>query len=225
VDEVFALRRRMVRLLTVVLFPLLTLLVLLAPVFIPWLFGPEWTAAVVPTQILTGAGAATVVIDAAGTVLMASGRARAMLLYGVAHFAVYIAAVFVASSRGLVPVCIAAAGVHAIFVVVAYQVLLRGRGERALRFLWRDISAATVSCVALVVAALPVELALSAGAVSALPHLLLVAGAGLTGYLAVLRVAFGTAWRDLVAFVVRVLPARSVGRVIRRVPLLAGRSS
>ena len=82
----FALRRRMVRLLTVVVFAPLTCLVLLAPVLIPWLFGPAWEPAVLPTQILAGAGAATVVIDAVGTVLMAAGRSRAMLGYGVAHF-------------------------------------------------------------------------------------------------------------------------------------------
>ena len=70
-DELFALRRRMVRLLTVVLFPLLALLVILAPVVVPWLFGPAWEPAVLPTQILAGGGAATIVIDAVGSALMA----------------------------------------------------------------------------------------------------------------------------------------------------------
>jgi hypothetical protein len=36
----FELRQRMVRLLTVVIFPLLTSLVLLPPTVVPWVFGP-----------------------------------------------------------------------------------------------------------------------------------------------------------------------------------------
>ena len=40
---------------TVLLFPLLALLVLLAPVVVPWLFGPAWEPAVLPTQILAAA--------------------------------------------------------------------------------------------------------------------------------------------------------------------------
>ena len=60
----------MVRLLTVVLFPLIAVLAITAPEVIPWMFGPQWSEAVVPTQILCGAGAATLVIDAVGTTLM-----------------------------------------------------------------------------------------------------------------------------------------------------------
>ena len=140
--------------------PLLAALVVLAPVIVPWLFGPAWEPAVVPTQILAGAGAATVVIDAVGSVLMATGRTRAMLLYGVAHFAVYVAAILFASRYGLTAVCVAAVSIHLIFAVVAYSVLLRGRAERTLRFFWDDVGAATVSCVALVAVAVPVNLAL-----------------------------------------------------------------
>src|SRR5439155_6113348 len=73
-EEMAALRGQMVRLLTIVLFPLLVLLAVLAPVFVPWLFGPAWAPAVVPTQILALGGAATLVIDAVGAALMAQGR-------------------------------------------------------------------------------------------------------------------------------------------------------
>src|SRR3954470_13078780 len=115
-DAMYALRRRMVRLLTIVVFPLLTCLAILAPVVVPWVFGPEWQPAVLPTQILAGAGAATVVIDAVGTVLMAEGRTRAMLGYGVAHFTVYVSAVLLGSRWGLAGVSVAAVGVHLIFL-------------------------------------------------------------------------------------------------------------
>ena len=73
-DEMLALRGRMVRLLTVMLFPALVVLALLAPTLVPWLFGPAWEPAVLPTQILAAAGAACLVIDQVGAVLMAAGR-------------------------------------------------------------------------------------------------------------------------------------------------------
>ena len=145
-DELFVLRRRMVRMLAMTVFPLLLGLVVLAPVVIPWVFGPAWEPAVLPTQLLAGAGAATVVIDAVGTVFMATGRSRALLGFGVAHFVVYIAVVLFASRWGVTGVAIAASGVHLAFVVVAYQMLLHGRTEKTLRFLWQDVSAAVVSC-------------------------------------------------------------------------------
>ena len=203
----FALRRRMVRMLTVVLFPLLVGLVLLAPVVIPWLFGPAWEPAVLPTQILAGAGAATVVIDAVGTVFMATGRSRALLGYGVAHFVVYIAVVLVASRWGVTGVAIAASGVHIVFVVVAYAMLLHGRPESPLRFLWADVSAATVSCAAMAAAALPIELALRSSGAPPIAHLAIVgAVAPRRTYLTALRLWFKDAWRDLSALLRRVLP-------------------
>jgi PST family polysaccharide transporter len=213
-EAMFVLRRRMVRLLTVVVFPLLVGLVILAPVVVPWLFGPAWKPAVLPTQILAGAGAATVVIDAVGTMLMAAGRARAMLGYGVAHFAVYVGAVFVASTHGLAAVSIAAVSVHMIFLVVAYHLLLRGRDEPTLRFLWDDVSAAVVSCAALVAVALPVDAAVHD--FPAVPHIVLVGAAAAIAYFTALRVWFPRDWRDLMTLVARVLPTGRLRAVAGR---------
>jgi O-antigen/teichoic acid export membrane protein len=224
-DAMFELRRRMVRLLTVVVFPLLALLVLLAPVVVPWLFGPAWEPAVLPTQILAGAGATTVVIDAVGSVLMAAGRARALLGYGIAHFAVYAGAVLFASGHGLAAVSAAAVIVHFAFLIVAYRVLLRDRAEPTLRFIWGDVSAATVSCVALVAVAWPAGVALEVAAVPVIVHIALVCGIGSVAYLATLRIGFVQDYRDLIRLVRRVLPDRPVRAAARRVPVLAGRSS
>ena len=224
-EEMLELRRRMVRLLTVTVFPLLVGLVVLAPVVVPWIFGPAWNEAVLPTQLLAGAGAATVVIDAVGSVFMATGRGRALLGFGVAHFVVYIACVLFASSWGVTGVAIAASGVHLVFVVVAYRLLLQGRSESTLRFLWRDVSAATVSCAAMAAAAVPVELALRGAGAPVLVHLVCVGAAGGTTYLLALRLGFHDAWSDLSALFRRVIPVRRVRAVVRRVPVPAGRSS
>jgi O-antigen/teichoic acid export membrane protein len=223
-EEMFVLRRRMVRLLTLVIFPLLTGLVVLAPVVVPWIFGPAWTSAVLPTQLLAGAGAATVVIDSVGTVFMATGRSRAILGFGVGHFVVYIAIVLVASRWGVTGVSIAASSVHLVFVVVAYRMLLHGRPEKTLRFLWQDVSAATVACVAMAGVAVPVEMALRTSGAPAVAHLVLVGAAGAAAYLLALRLWFRAAWADLMTLVRRVLPIRRAQAVARRVPLLAGRS-
>jgi lipopolysaccharide exporter len=213
-EEMFVLRRRMARLLTVAVFPMLVSLTVLAPVIVPWLFGPAWIPAVVPTQILAAGGAATVVIDGVGAVLMAAGRARAMLGYGVAHFVVYAGAVVFASSYGLVGVSVAAGVVHSAFVIVAYQVLLRDRVKRTLRFMWEDLSAASISCVAFLVVAWPLNVALARAGVAAPLQVLLVSAAGLMAYVAVLRTWFPAAWGDLVALLRRLLPAWRLRRAM-----------
>jgi O-antigen/teichoic acid export membrane protein len=224
-EELYALRKRMVRMLTLVVFPLLASLVVLAPVAVPWIFGPAWEGAVLPTQILAGAGAATVVIDAVGTVLMATGRARAILGYGIAHFVVYVGAVLAGANWGLAGVSIAAVSTHLVFLVVAYQVLLSDPGWRPVKLLWDDVSAATVACVALVAAAWPLSSALGEAGAPAFVHLVVVGAVSAVPYLTVLRLWFPDAWRDLSALIRRVLPARPLQAAVRRLPLPAGRSS
>jgi O-antigen/teichoic acid export membrane protein len=215
--EMFALRRRMVQLLTVSVFPLLIGLVLLAPDVVPWIFGPEWKPAVLPTQILAGAGAATVVLDAVGSALMAAGRARALLGFGVAHFSVYVVAIFFASSYGLAAVAAASSVVHAIFTVVAYRMMLTDHEEGALRCLWKDVQPAAVSCLAMAAVAVPVAWGLaSAGAPPAL-HVAAVAPLAAAVYLGSLRLWFAGPWRDLSGMVRRVLPHEALQAAVRRV--------
>ena len=82
----------------------------------PFVFGARWASAVVPVQILALGGASTLVINAAGTVLMAKGRARALLGYGFAHFIVYGITVMLVVQWGIVAVAIDASVVHSIFL-------------------------------------------------------------------------------------------------------------
>jgi lipopolysaccharide exporter len=225
VEDLFLLRRRMVQLLCVLLFPVMACLSILAPVVIPWLFGPEWEPAVLPTQILTGAGAATVIIDQVGAVLMARGRSRALLGYGVAHFVVYIGAVVVASRWGLGGVAIAAVVVHGIFLVIAYQVMLHDRPEPVLSVIWGDVSAATTSCAVLALAAVPTDLLLDGVGAPALVQIVAVSAVAAVAYLGTLRIGFDDAWSDLAALLRRVLPARRVRAIVAAEPVAAGRAS
>ena len=143
-------RGHMVRLIAILTFPLLAVLAITAPELVPWLFGAEWTPAVVPMQILAVGGASTLVIDAVGVALMASGRPRALLGFGFGHFGVYAGAVLLATPWGLAGVAAAAAIVHTAFMVVAYVLMVRGTDESWVRHMWADVGPATVGSLGLV---------------------------------------------------------------------------
>jgi lipopolysaccharide exporter len=225
-EELTRLHRQMVRLLTIMLFPLLVLLSITAPVLIPFVFGARWTAAIVPVQILAVGGASTLVIDAAGTVLMAKGRAHALLGYGFGHFIVYGLTVLLVVRFGIVAVAIDAAVVHTAFLVVAYVLILNDSPERPLRRLWDDIAPAIVSCLGLTAFALPLSLGLTAVHVPAVPWLAAVALVGAVAYLLSLRACFPATWRSQSAILERILPAhRHLSGVKRRMAAAAARTS
>jgi lipopolysaccharide exporter len=207
-DELHRLHRQMVRMLTILLFPLLALLAIGAPVLVPLCFGSDWSGAVVPVQILAIGGASTLAIDAAGTVLMATGRTRALLGYGVAHFLAYGAAVVIVAGHGIVAVAVAGSVVHTAFLFVAYALVLRDSEEAPLRRLWSDIGPATVTSLCLVATGLPAGLGLTAAGIPAVPWLLGVGLASIPTYLLALRLLFPAAWREQRSALARILPRR-----------------
>jgi len=218
-EEMAVMRGQMVRLLTIVLFPLLVVLAIVAPVLVPWLFGSAWAPAVVPTQILAVGGAATLVIDAVGAALMAQGRPKALLGYGTVHFGVYALTVLVVSPLGLTAVAISAAAVHGLFLIAAYALMLRRVPERTLPCLWHDIAPATVSCVGLAVTAVPAAILASATHAPAIIQLASVVVMGAPAYLLTIRAIFPEAWRLLGAVVQRFLPVHRLPWVRRRFAL------
>lgn len=60
--------------LALVVFPLLAALAVLAPEAVPLLFGPQWQAAVFPTQVLCGVGAFKALVCSIGTIFLSKGR-------------------------------------------------------------------------------------------------------------------------------------------------------
>lgn len=215
-DELQELRGQMVRLLTAVLFPLLAMLAIMAPVLVPWLLGADWAPVVVPTQILALGGAATLVIDSTGVVLMASGRARAILGFGVGHFATYAIAVWFLAPFGIEVVAIVAAAVHTAFVLVSYVMMVRGSLRQSLAHVWHDVAPATVSSLAMAAAAVPASVLLSAAGAPAFGQLVMVTGVAAATYLVALRLMFRSTWRHVVAMAYRVLPLHRLPRVRRR---------
>jgi O-antigen/teichoic acid export membrane protein len=220
-EEMGALRSQMVSLLTVLLFPCLALLAIVAPVAVPFIFGPEWRPAVVPTQVLAIGGAATLVIDAVGTTLMAAGRSRAVLGFGWGHFATYATAVFFAAPFGLAAVATAAAVVHSAFVVVAYALLQRSAGTRVLASIWEDIAPASSACAALAAAGVPASLAMSAAHAAPVVNLTVVTLVAASAYLLALRTCFASSWQTLASLVRHLLPARAQRRRSASIEVLA----
>jgi O-antigen/teichoic acid export membrane protein len=221
--ELDALRTRMIRQMTMILFPCLMLGAVLAPEAMPWLFGPHWNRAIAPTQILALGGASTLAIDAVGTALMASGRARPMSVFGWAHFAAYAAAVVVVSPLGLDAVAIAAAAVHTAFLFYAYAILTGRVDGRMFRTLWHDLSPALVGSAALAAVAWPLSVVLSADRIGTVPCLVAVGSASALAYLAALRALFPADLRSLVTLLGHLLPSlpRLRPGVASRVPLPA----
>ena len=220
VEDLLVLRRRMIRVLTVTLFPLLAGLAITAPVVVPAVYGSAWKEAVLPTQILCAGGASTLVIDAIGAVLMATGRARGLLGYGVAHFVVYVGCVVVISPLGIVAVAITGAIVHGAFAVVAYGMIARSEGQNPLSAIWEDIAPASVSCLGMAVAAVPVDRLVQSAHLPAGARFVIVFITCAVGYLVTLRIGFAESWRDVYALGLRLFPAR-----LRRGPLRSAQTS
>jgi O-antigen/teichoic acid export membrane protein len=170
---------------------------------------------VTPVQILALGGASTLVINAVGTVLMATGRPRALLGFGVAHFAAYALTVILVVPLGIVAVAIDAAVVHTAFLLVSYRLMLRDSAVRALRTLWDDIAPATVSCLGLAGVALPASMVLTAAHVPSLVYLAVLAIVTAAPYLLTLRFCFPDTWRTQRAVMGRIVPARLRGLRIR----------
>jgi O-antigen/teichoic acid export membrane protein len=208
-DEVHRLRQRIIQTTTMILFPLLTALAIVAPKFVTWFYGPAWEASVVPVQILAIGGAAMLVAQAVTVAMLSTGRPRAVALWGWGHFVVYGAAVFAVAHMGLPAVAMAAAIVHTTFLIISYLQLYRGSVRRAFKAAAEDLLPAAASCVPLAAVALPASMLATTLGIPILPYLIIVAVAGGTGYLLSLRLCFPNQLRDLGVFAARLLPARA----------------
>ena len=217
-DEVHRLRQRMIQIMTLIVFPLLTSLAIVAPRFVTWFYGSEWRAVVVPVQILTIGGGAMLVAQAVTVAMLATGRARAVMLWGWGHFLTYAAAVFAVARLGLPAVAVAAVVVHTTFLIISYLQLVRGRMREAFATLAKDVLPAAASCVGLLAVALPVSVFASKLGIPVLPYLLIIAIAGSAGYFVSLRLWFPNetpsprSARAAAATRARASPVRSVRR-------------
>lgn len=203
------LRQRMVHTVTLILFPLLTALAIVAPRFVTWFYGPAWRATIAPVQILTLGGAAMLVAEAARISLLGTGRARAAMWWGWGHFLIYGSAVFALALFGLPTVAFAAVAVHMSFLLIAYAQLYHGRLREAFRALLKDVLPAGASCVGLAALALPASALANKLGIPTIPYLLIIALAGGAGYFVSLRLFFPTELGHLRLLAKRVVPSRA----------------
>jgi O-antigen/teichoic acid export membrane protein len=179
------------------LFPLLGVLILVAPVAIPLIFGPGWEDAVVPTQILAVAGMMAAIQAGTGPLLLAVGRPGALLRWSLSKLIGLGIVVYVVAPHGLVPLAVAVTVFNVLRSLIGQQIMLR-------RLTGINVSALWIACLpALVgiVAMLAVGWAtLAAGAALDVPEGAASAAAATTGaaaYLAVLAVGFPSALAEL----------------------------
>ena len=207
--ELRSMHERAARVHAAIIFPLLTLLIVLAPVLVPFLFGSAWEPAVKPTQVLAIAGMAAAVLTGYSQVMLAIGRPRPLLLFNIGRLALYAGAVLLASRHGLMAVAGAVVAAYVVILIGAYRILLQRYVGIQLRRLVPELGPAIVGCLALAAVTLPLLRLLE----GMLPRVLLIAHVGVIGiavYGLVLRIGFPAAWRDVKMLIVRVLGPMAV---------------
>jgi lipopolysaccharide exporter len=218
-DEMRRLRGKIVRANTIVLFPVLTTLIALAPVLVPFVFGDEWKPAVFPTQILAIAGLGAVAAVGTAPLLLAAGKPRPLAYYTVVWLVGYAAVVTWASGHGLRTVVVAVT-VYQLLLVAARFLYLEGRHVGIpVRETWSAILPAAVAGGISLVSSYSAARVLE-GLGTADVVVVLVAGPlGIAVYGLALRTLFRASWQEMIelgrAFVGRSKPGagRDFGEV------------
>jgi PST family polysaccharide transporter len=194
-------RERAVQFNALTALPLLGLLVVLAPTVVPLLYGPRWHAAIAPTQILTFAGMASVLMAGADGPALALGRAADVSRFILGFIVLYAGAILIASQYGLLAVCWAAAGVHVVMLAQRYLI------DRVIGLPFKQIAIDAGPAV-LATAVSMLAVAVLRSGVGDLPPILNAAVCGVVGisvYASVIRLAFPRQARVMFGLAVRVL--------------------
>ena len=193
--ELRRLRLRMMATNAAVLFPLLVTLIVVAPVFVPWLFGDTWEPAVEPTQILSGVGMATALMTGTPAFLLALGRPKPLVVYNIGAVAGLALVAYISAPLGLVGVAVAVLSFYAVLLLVNHVWLLHGIGGIKISDLCREAAIPLAACVPVAAVDLAVlELNDRIGS-SDLVALVVTCPLGLVAYALTLRIVFPAAWR------------------------------
>jgi lipopolysaccharide exporter len=212
IDELRRFHERATRIHAAVLLPLLSLLIVLAPDLVPWVFGERWAPAAGPVQILAVAGMIAAILTGYPQILLAAGKPRALLTFNVVLLVLYAATSWIAAPYGITALAVSVVVVHVAMIVAVYGVLFRLLLKIPIGRLVSDLLPAIACSLALLAAGVPLAgLLRDAGA----PVPVLAALVGLVGtavYASALRSFFPVVWNDIVQLTARVLPdgARTV---------------
>ena len=211
-DEMRRLRLRVMAVHAAALFPVLVTIMVTAPVLVPWLFGPTWEPAVVPTQILAGAGMVAALVTGTWAYIIALGKPHYLPPMNLLVIVGLGGTAYFAAPLGLVGVCACMLGFHVFFLGVNHFWLLHRVGGIARGDLFRDAFPPLVSCIPLAAAGLvTMHLAEAAGAASVVV-LAATVPIGVAAYAATLRLAFPRTWNSLLDVGRRVLARRAPAR-------------
>jgi O-antigen/teichoic acid export membrane protein len=217
IESMKALRARVIRANAAVVFPVLGVFILTAPVVVPFLLGSRWEPAVVPAQVLAVGGLAACLNVGAEGMAVAAGGPKRVMWFTLVQLAAYLVMLTVATRWGLVAVCVAV-GIFRWGVLASSYRLLLGHLGVPTRQLVVDAGPAMSGLAGLLGLGFAVLEAAGAIGLADAPSAMLAGFAGLVAYAAVLRLCFPTLWHDLVRIAARVaLPARPVAvRLPRR---------
>jgi O-antigen/teichoic acid export membrane protein len=215
-DEMRQLRSRILQVQSIVTFPLLATLIVLAPELVPLVFGSAWEDAAFPTQVLAVAGMATVAASAGGGLALAVGKVRPFFYFNLILLAGFVAVVLWTSSYGVRAVAIAIA-VYQVVRLAAQFVYLESREIGIpLRETWEALAPAAVASGAGLAITYPAVRLLSPEVDDI--ALVLAGGAFSVGlYALVLRVAFPANWFFAVRLLVALVRPRA-GRAAAAIP-------
>lgn len=206
-EDLREIRTRLLRVNTTLIFPLLALLVVLAPDVVPWIFGPEWRGAVEPAQVLALAGVWTILLAGIDAPLMAVGRPGALALFNFVMMVGAGATAWFLAPMGITAVAVGIAACQLVLLLAGQFFLLRRLIGVPMRESFGDSAAALGCSGVLVLATLPVADVLRQS-LAPLPLTLLIGALGLAVYAVCLRIVSPAAWGDLRTLFVRVLGAR-----------------
>jgi O-antigen/teichoic acid export membrane protein len=144
-DHMRRVRYRIVRAHAVVIFPLLAAFVVVAPVLVPWLYGEQWEAAVVPSQILAVAGFASPVLAGVGPFVLALGRPRRLMVVNWLSALGYAAVLLLTASRGLTAVCLGVLGFSIVNLMTSHHFLLAVPAGISGWSVWHEVRPAAVA--------------------------------------------------------------------------------
>jgi O-antigen/teichoic acid export membrane protein len=144
------LRRRVISLQSLVAFPLLGGLILMAPILLPFALGEAWEPAVRPTQILAVAGMAGVLQAGTTPLIIALGRPGVLLGWNLSSLLMLGVVTFAFAPLGLVWLSVAVTAFYIVRVAVGQELLVRRIAGTALGELSSSCLPALVSTAVMV---------------------------------------------------------------------------
>ena len=207
--EMRRLREKMVRVHTIVLYPVLTTLIALAPVVVPLLFGAQWEQSVFPTQVLAVAGMGAVASVGTSSLMIAIGKPHVLFRFFLVLLAGYAAVVAVASGFGLHTVVVAVAGYQLIALAAQFFFLEHRQVGIPLREIWTALLPGLVGSAISLAIAYPLARLLDSSGVADVAVILVVGPVAVLVYVVALRLLFHDAWRELIALARAVVHRRA----------------